>query len=1165
MLSLLPLMEEKRLSLKPPLEDISNSKIRKVLVLFLMQKFLSSWLAWAPSTSPSRITSSPSLSSHQTTSSTPTTPPSIQITHEAEETATMPHVSPLPGGHIPRSDEVGLESEEIGEASQDVETQEKNSADTEVLLEEETLTKLIEDLGSGEKGKKEISTVDVPVSTTSEEISTARHDVSTAAVALVYIRRSASKANDKGKAIMQEHELPKKLKKRSDPVVLKYHALQNRPYSVAKVRKNMVMYLKNQARYKQKDKEKGTEKKFGGTRKKTLARKRADEKKSEESSKRQKNEEAAAGYEQEKAELRLWLNVAQDDEESVNPEILSTKYPIVDWEHQLLGQMGGKDFKVYKLTRSDGSASYHGNIQAFLRRLDREDLSNLYKLVQERFLDHPLEGRDLLLWGDLRMIFNPNEKDDIYQYASGEEVPSDEGFAREDAKLAVRNRRRNTASIILVLLVLVCTASEGLNTVEDIIMSDSEHSTITYLTELEYSDMGSPGVDGPPSPDYVPGPEAPPSPIYIPYVPEPEYPEFMPPEDHVFPAEEQPLPAVVSPTADSPGYIPESDPEEDPEEEDEEDPEEDPAYYPADIGDDDEEDEEEEHLAFADSTVVALPAVDHDAPRHPGCPISRVLLDLWHSRMCGMVGGKAIEEIAPTTCRNGKADHQRTKFSDYGIKLLKGYRQIGLSFRGASRDPPWKVRHSRCTKRMAARDYNQNGDDSHSSGVGIRRSVQVVVNAPTRTSLKLPNLELQRALMGDHYSPEAVLMAMPWAMATLKKKMTDYKYCRGGEIKEGIEVRCGILDVSEKSQTKLKDISVALPDMILVAAYVERLADNKRKAEDSARNKTRFSSKQEAKHRDGPFMRKEWTFQRTVRPKLVERKTTTWVIRDECQAPEQRCLLWGTYRAANPASNVVYGEELYAKFSKCEFWIPRVQFLGTVIDCQGIHVDPAKIESIKDWASPKTPTEIHQFLGLAGYYRRFRRGQANVVADALLERIVRETTKAFGPSVTIGLDLSKQITERPDGSQESSWGEHQRRRMWRSCQSEHKSPSGLFSATDTNLNGSGTTFMMDFVTKLPKTSQRRVMTLFGLSLFERLNKVSPWKRGRTLVANGGSKTPVDVRPFKVLFEKGWSSLLYKFDASSRAEQGPQSFHVSYLKKCYSDDSISVSGGRTPSG
>ncbi|GKA00277.1 putative reverse transcriptase domain-containing protein [Tanacetum coccineum] len=62
-------------------------------------------------------------------------------------------------------------------------------------------------------------------------------------------------------------------------------------------------------------------------------------------------------------------------------------------------------------------------------------------------------------------------------------------------------------------------------------------------------------------------------------------------------------------------------------------------------------------------------------------------------------------------------------------------------------------------------------------------------------------------------------------------------------------------------------------------------------------------------------------------------------------------------------------EKLYVKFSKYEFWIPKVQFLGHVIDSRGIHVDPAKIESIKDWASPKTPTEIRQFLGLAGYYR----------------------------------------------------------------------------------------------------------------------------------------------------------------------------------------------------
>ncbi|GJT67934.1 putative reverse transcriptase domain-containing protein [Tanacetum coccineum] len=64
-------------------------------------------------------------------------------------------------------------------------------------------------------------------------------------------------------------------------------------------------------------------------------------------------------------------------------------------------------------------------------------------------------------------------------------------------------------------------------------------------------------------------------------------------------------------------------------------------------------------------------------------------------------------------------------------------------------------------------------------------------------------------------------------------------------------------------------------------------------------------------------------------------------------------------------------EKLYAKFSKCDFWIRIVQFLRHLIDSQGLHVDPAKIEAVKNWTSPTTPTEIRQFLGLAGYYQRF--------------------------------------------------------------------------------------------------------------------------------------------------------------------------------------------------
>ncbi|GKB56275.1 putative reverse transcriptase domain-containing protein [Tanacetum coccineum] len=76
-------------------------------------------------------------------------------------------------------------------------------------------------------------------------------------------------------------------------------------------------------------------------------------------------------------------------------------------------------------------------------------------------------------------------------------------------------------------------------------------------------------------------------------------------------------------------------------------------------------------------------------------------------------------------------------------------------------------------------------------------------------------------------------------------------------------------------------------------------------------------------------------------------------------------------------------EKLYAKYSKCEFWISKVQFLGHVIDSRGIHVDPAKIESIKDWASPKTPTEIRQFLGLVGYYRRFIEGFSKIAKSMM--------------------------------------------------------------------------------------------------------------------------------------------------------------------------------------
>ncbi|GKE71814.1 hypothetical protein Tco_1529886, partial [Tanacetum coccineum] len=97
------------------------------------------------------------------------------------------------------------------------------------------------------------------------------------------------------------------------------------------------------------------------------------------------------------------------------------------------------------------------------------------------------------------------------------------------------------------------------------------------------------------------------------FFPEPVYPEFMPPEDEILPVEEQPLPAAVSPTADSPGYVPESDPESDLEENDDENPEEDPA----DEGDNGDDDEDEEAPSAKETKPFETDEFAATPPPHP--------------------------------------------------------------------------------------------------------------------------------------------------------------------------------------------------------------------------------------------------------------------------------------------------------------------------------------------------------------------------------------------------------------------------------------------------------------------------------------------------------------------------------------------------------------------
>ncbi|XP_019056383.1 PREDICTED: uncharacterized protein LOC109116068 [Tarenaya hassleriana] len=105
--------------------------------------------------------------------------------------------------------------------------------------------------------------------------------------------------------------------------------------------------------------------------------------------------------------------------------------------------------------------------------------------------------------------------------------------------------------------------------------------------------------------------------------------------------------------------------------------------------------------------------------------------------------------------------------------------------------------------------------------------------------------------------------------------------------------------------------------------------------------------------------------------------------------------------------------QLYAKFSKCDFWLQEIGFLGHVVSAQGIQVDPTKIEAVMDWKTPTNATEIRSFLGLAGYYRRFIEG---------FTKLAKPMTKLTGKNVRFEwtedceksfMELKKRLTTVP--------------------------------------------------------------------------------------------------------------------------------------------------------
>ncbi|GJX35723.1 putative reverse transcriptase domain-containing protein [Tanacetum coccineum] len=350
------------------------------------------------------------------------------------------------------------------------------------------------------------------------------------------------------------------------------------------------------------------------------------------------------------------------------------------------------------------------------------------------------------------------------------------------------------------------------------------------------------------------------------------------------------------------------------------------------------------------------------------------------------------------------------------------------------------------TAALAARDATRNGDDSHTSGTGARRPVQVarectypdflkcqplnfkgtegvvgltqwfekmesvysISNCTVACQVKFATCTLQGNALtwwNSHVkttTPEAA-HAMPWR--TLKKMMTD-KYCPRGKIKK-LEFKMWNL----KGHFK-KDCP--------------KWNNNNNRG-----NQAGHAKAQAKVTRYGHYEFQVMSFGLTNAPAvfmdLMNRVCKPYLDKFVIVFIDD-ILIYSKSKKEHEEHlrqilKLLKKEELYAKFSKCEFWISRVQFLGHVIDCRGIHIDPAKIESIKDWASPKTPTEIRQFLGLAGYYRRFIKGFSKIAK--LMTKLTQKGVKFdWGDKQEAAFQLLKQklcsapILALPEGSED---------------------------------------------------------------------------------------------------------------------------------------------------
>nr|GEU69921.1 hypothetical protein [Tanacetum cinerariifolium] len=307
-------------------------------------------------------------------------------------------------------------------------------------------------------------------------------------------------------------------------------------------------------------------------------------------------------------------------------------------------------------------------------------------------------------------------------------------------------------------------------------------------------------------------------------------------------------------------------------------------------------------------------------------------------------------------------------------------------------------------------------------------------------------------------------------------------------------------------------------------------------------------------------------------------------------------------------------EELYAKFSKCKFWMSKVQLLGHVIDSEGIHVDPAKNESIKDWASPKTPTEIRLFLSrgcvLAAetklcsaltlalpegsenfmvYYDASHKGlgvflmqKEKVIAYASRQLKVHEKKYIthdlelgavvfalkmwrhylYGKANVVADALSRKEKSKP-------------LRVWAlvmtiglnllkqilSAQSEARKEENFIDEDLHEIIHETTEKIIQIKSRIQadRDLQKNHADIrrkpFEFQVEDKVTlKVSPWK-GVIRFGKRGKLNPCYIRPFKILVKVG--TVAYRLELPEQLSRFHSTFHVSNLKKCLPDEPFAI--------